>query len=176
MISPGRAPLIPMHTQGFAPFVFSGARQVGRINAVLMLGLGVSFFTFVLIGFPFVEPEKLTHMNWSFSLLALPVAFTSFGYQGIIPTLSRFMDFDVKQTRRAIIIGSFLPFVAYVVWQWLILGIVPVYGPEGLSHTLEVGGNAVRPLKHFIHNPYVYVIAQFFAFFALTTSFLMSAF
>lgn len=155
----------------FAPFVFAGARMVGRINALLMLGLGVSFLVFVLIGLPFVDIEKLTHTNWSYSLLALPVAFTSFGYQGIIPTLSRFMDFDIKRTRLAIIIGSFLPFVAYVIWQWLILGIVPVYGPEGLAETLVTGGNAVKPLKYFINSPYVYIVAQFFAFFALTTSF-----
>ena len=60
---------------------------------------------------------------------------------------------------------------AYVIWQWLILGIVPVYGEGGLVQALQQGDNAVQPLKNFIHNPNVYIVGQFFAFFALTTSF-----
>jgi tyrosine-specific transport protein len=68
-------------------------------------------------------------------------------------------------------IGSFIPLVAYVIWQWLILGIVPTYGPHGLAEALEKGHNAVKPLDHFISNPAVPAIGEFFAFFALTTSF-----
>lgn len=155
----------------FAPFVFAGAKVVGRINTALMLGLGISFFTFVLIGASFVNTDNLQHKNWSLSLLALPIAFTSFAYQGIVPTLSRFMQYDFKRTRLVILVGSFLPFMTYVIWEWLILGIVPSYGPNGLVETLERGGNAVQPLKYFIQNPNVYVVGQSFAFFALTTSF-----
>jgi tyrosine-specific transport protein len=155
----------------FAPFVYLGARAVGKVNTFLMAGLLVSYLTFVIIGLPYVDYSNLQHVDWRASLLALPVAFTSFGYQGIIPTLSRYMNYDIKKTRIAILLGSFLPFVAYIVWQWLILGIVPAYGEHGLAETLESGDNAVLPLKYFLNHSYVYRVGQFFAFFALTTSF-----
>ena len=155
----------------FSPAVFLGARVVGRVNSLLMAGLLISYLTFVVIGIPFVDLDNLKHIDWSSSLLALPVAFTSFGYQGIIPTLSRYMEFDIKRTRLAILMGSFLPLIAYIIWQWLILGIVPTFSENGLVDTLAVGGNAVHPLKYFLNHSSVYIVGQFFAFFALTTSF-----
>lgn len=156
----------------FVPLVYAGARLVGRINVALMVGLGVSFLLFVVFGWPYVNTEFLTYRNWSLSLLGLPIAFTAFAYQGIIPTLVTYFDHDIPKARKAILIGSFIPLIAYVIWQWLILGIVPTFGPGGLQETLAAGQNAVHPLKNFIQNPSIYVIGQFFAFFALVTSFL----
>ena len=155
----------------FAPFVYSGARIVGPLNTLLMVGLGGTYIAFLVMGYPYVNPENLKHSNWLLSGIALPVAFTSFAYQGIIPTLSNYMGRDFKKTRTAILVGSFLPFVAYMIWEWLILGIVPTYGPDGLAVALQQGENAIQPLKNFIQNPAVFAVGQWFAFFALTTSF-----
>lgn len=155
----------------FAPFVFSGARVVGKINAIFMFGLGACYFLFVFYGLPHIDFELLEHKNWSLSLVGLPVAFTAFAYQGTVPTLIHYLDHNPKDARAAIIFGSSIPFVAYVIWQALILGIVPVEGHGGLAEALMNEDNAVHPLRLFIDNQYVYVIGQFFAFFAMVTSF-----
>ncbi len=155
----------------FAPIIFIGTRFVSKINVVFMLGLAISFFTFLLLGFGYVRSELLLDHNWSKSLLALPIAFTSFAYQGIIPTLVNDMHYDVKRLRKAIVIGSFIPLITYIIWQWLIQGIVPTEGSGGLAEALANGNNAVQPLKNFINTPIVYIVGQFFAFFALITSF-----
>jgi len=155
----------------FSPFVFAGAKVVGKLNIFLMMGLVGSFLIFVWVGYSFVNPEYFKHKDWSLSILALPVSFTSFAYQGIIPTLVHYMDYNPRKTRYAILIGSFIPLVIYVIWQWLILGIVPTFGPGGLAEALEKGQNAVEPLNNFIRNPKIYLVGQYFAFFALVTSF-----
>lgn len=152
----------------FAPFVFAGARLVGKLNVFLMLGLAVTFCVFVWVGYPFIDPVNLAHQNWTLSVLALPVSFASFAYQGIIPTLIHYMGNDAKKARTAILMGSFIPLVVYIIWQWLILGIIPAHG---LAVALEKGQNAVEPLNQFIHSPIIYGIGQYFAFFALLTSF-----
>ena len=152
----------------FSPFVIAGSFVIDKINAVMMIGLGITFFAFVYLGVSYVKPTLLAERNWWLSLFSLPIAFTSFGYQGIIPTLHHYLGFNVSKTRMAILIGSFLPLLAYVLWQALILGIVP---QEGLKEALAEGQNAVYPFKNFIGNHYVYVVGQFFAFFALITSF-----
>lgn len=156
----------------FAPFVYAGARIVGKINFVLMIALIGSFLTFVVIGLPYVTPSLHAHQNWFLAFNAMPIAFTSFAYQGIIPTLVTYMHFNPKQIRFAIIIGTLIPFIAYVLWEWLILGIIPFHGPGGLQEALQLGHNAVTPLKEAIQKPWVYMIGQSFAFFALVTSFL----
>jgi tyrosine-specific transport protein len=71
----------------------------------------------------------------------------------------------------AILIGSFLPFIAYVIWEALILGVVPAQGPGSLGEALVEGENAVYPFKNLLDNSHVYTVGQFFAFFALVTSF-----
>lgn len=155
----------------FAPFVFCGARVVGRINALFMLGLGICYVLFVYYGTPYVDLEFLQRKDWALALVGLPIAFTAFAYQGTVPTLIHYLNHDPKDARTAIILGSSIPFVAYVIWQALILGIVPVEGPGGLAEAFLNEDNAVHPLRLFIDNKNVYVIGQFFAFFAMVTSF-----
>lgn len=155
----------------FSPFVYAGAQLVGKLNIVLMMGLAISFCIFVVIGFGYVDPELLRYRDWKLSLLGLPIAFTSFAYQGIIPTLVNYLHHDIKKIRASILIGSFIPLATYIIWQWLILGIVPTFGPHGLAEALDRGENAVYPLKFFINSPTVYIVGQYFAFFALVTSF-----
>ncbi|MCB1112048.1 MAG: tyrosine transporter [Chlamydiia bacterium] len=156
----------------FSPFVFAGARVVGRINMLLMVGLAIFYFLFVYMGVGHIDWELLQYKNWKLSFLAMPIAFVSFGYQGVVPTLVHYMEYDAQATRKAIIFGSLLPLAAYIIWEALILGIVPVNGPGGIAESLANGDNAVTPLKSFLNNPTVYLVGQFFAFFAMATSFL----
>lgn len=155
----------------FAPFVYQGAKLVGKLNYYLMGGLLISFLAFVLIGIPEVKLENLRHVDWGLSLLALPIAFIAFAYQGLIPTLVSYLDRNPKKIRASIWIGTLIPLVTYIIWQWLILGIIPFEGDGGLKMALQEGRNAVYPLKHQLHHPYIFVIGEFFAFFALVTSF-----
>lgn len=156
----------------FAPLIYGGAHVVGRLNIFLMLGLGISYLMFVYLGFSHVQSDFLLHANWSMLWTALPITFTAFAYQGTIPTLVNYMKRDVPKIRLAIIIGSFLPLITYAIWQWLILGIVPVEGPNSLNEAIQAGQNAVHPLKNILNIPSVYIVGQYFAFFALLTSFL----
>lgn len=156
----------------FSPLIFLGAKLVGKVNLVLMMGLFISYIAFIVLGAGYIQLEPLLQHKWQFAFMAFPIAFTSFAYQGTIPTLYSYMDHDLHKTKKAIIIGSFLPFIVYAIWQGLILSVVPVHAPGGLLDALNEGDNAITPLRHFINNPSVYIIGQFFAFFALVTSFL----
>jgi len=155
----------------FSPFVFVGTRLVGRLNIFLMAGLIISFFAFLILGLPFVKRELLAYHDWSKTLLALPIAFASFAYQGTVPTLVEYMGHDARRIRIAVCTGTSVTFIIYIIWQWLIQGIVPTFAPGGLAEALENGQNAVQPLRNFIDAPIVYAVGQGFAFFALVTSF-----
>jgi tyrosine-specific transport protein len=156
----------------FAPFILISTAWASHLNIWLVAGLALSYLGFVFLGVYYVKPLLLKYHDWSYSMRVLPIAFTSFAYQGIIPTLASYMHHDAKNIRKAILIGSFIPMIAYTIWQALIMGIVPLEGPNGLKDALSQGQNAVHPLKYFIENEFVYVLGQAFAFFALITSFL----
>lgn len=163
---------ILLFTALFAPIVYLGTKAVDRVNMILMVGLVVSYVGFVVLGYQHVDFSLLKRQNWGASVFALPIIFTSFSYQGIIPSLMSYMDHKAKSVRLSILIGTGSALVIYVIWEMLILGIIPLDGPMGLLRAKVEGQNAVFSLKAFVSSPWVLAIGQSFAFFALTTSFL----
>ncbi|MCB1116470.1 MAG: tyrosine transporter [Chlamydiia bacterium] len=161
-----------LFTAIFGAFVYVGTRAVDRVNFLLMIGLGVSYLVFVVLGASEVKVDLLKRASFLPAIMALPVMFTSFSYQGIVPSLTTYMERHPKMVRFAILVGTSLPFIAYIVWEYLILGIVPVSGPHGLLQAEAMGDTAVEPLKHLLNRSAIYQTGQFFSFFALTTSFL----
>ena len=156
----------------FSPVVYIGTKAVDRLNFLLMVGLIVSFIIFVVIGVGKVNLNLLKHFDWPAAILSLPVVFTSFSYQGIVPSMRNYFYGDPKSVRKVILIGSTIPFFVYVIWEYLILGIVPLEGATGLIEAKKSGLTAVGPLKTFADSRYIYAVGQAFAFCALTTSFL----
>jgi len=156
----------------FSPFVYFGAQAVDRINWLLMTGLVVSYLGFLALGMRHIDGLNLQTSNWPMSIKALPVIFTAFSYQGVIPTLATYMKRDAKRLRIAIVAGTTLAFVIYVLWELLILGIVPLEGEMGLAQAMREQISAVEPLKTHLGRGAVYAVGQSFAFFAITTSFI----
>jgi tyrosine-specific transport protein len=156
----------------FSPVIYIGTKAVDRLNFILMVGLITSFVIFLLIGFGKVNIDLLGNFHWGFAILSLPVVFTSFSYQGIVPSMRNYFHGEPKKVRKVIIIGSSIPFFVYIVWEYLILGIVPLEGPSGLLAAQEQGLSSVVPLKNLASSQMVYGVGQAFAFCALTTSFL----
>jgi tyrosine-specific transport protein len=161
-----------LYTLAFAPAVYLGTLWVDRLNLVLMVGIVFSFGLFIFSTIPEITPKLLLEGTPSKAWLALPVVFTAFGYQSLIPTLMSYLNRDVKKMRRVLIMGTSIPFFIYILWQVIVLGIVPINAEGGLMDAMEHGENAVAPLGRFLRNPGLLSIGQIFAFFALTTSFI----
>ncbi len=159
----------------FAPIVYFGTKWVDRFNIVLVAGVAITYLLFIYVAHKHVDLSLLKHSDWPKTLIAIPVLFTSFTYQVIIPTLMNYMDRNVKKVRLAIIIGSSIPLAVYLIWEFLILGIVPLAGENGLMEAAKRGHNAVIPLKYFLENPTVFSIGKYFAFFTMTASYLALA-
>ncbi len=160
------------YTTVFAPVVYVGAKMVDRLNLFLISGVALFYLGFVGVSISSVQAPLLAHTDWTRAWLALPILFTAFTYQVIIPTLVTYLDRDVRKIRLAIIFGSLIPLIVYLVWEFVILGIVPADGPYGITETARLGLNAVAPLKHFVDSNWILVFSNWFAFFALTTSFI----
>lgn len=159
----------------FSPVVYLGTRFVDRLNLVIFSGVLLSYLLFLVVSFAHVDLSKLSYINWKKAWPAIPILFTAFTYQVIIPTLVTYMKRDYKKVRQAIFLGTSIPLVVYIIWQVAILGIIPVQGPNGLAAAALKGENAVVPLKHFVGNPIVIGIGNAFAFFTMTASYIALA-
>lgn len=156
----------------FGFMVYMGTRAVDLFNRVFMLGLVASYALLVTLGSSHVNPEYLIHRDWSAAYLVVPAMIISFGFHNLIPTLKTYMQGDVKRLRLSILIGSAIPLVIYLCWEWLILGLVPVEGAGGFREALGQGDMATKALKNAIGSTLVTDLAHYFAFFAIVTSFL----
>lgn len=156
----------------FSPFVWMTTCLAARLNLLLVMGLVCSYLAFVWQGWQKVEGVRLLAADWSQWSAVLPIAFTSFAYQGIIPTLARYFEHEEKKLRLSILLGTLIPLVVYVIWEALILGIIPLHGSEGLLAAAGRGENAAYALRFFLSGSWLYLFGQAFAFFALITSFL----
>jgi tyrosine-specific transport protein len=156
----------------FGFFVFFGTVLIDWLNRFLMTGLIGAYLILILLGFFFIDPSLLAYQGWTHIAASSSVIVTSFGYHIIIPTLTAYLDHDVKLLKRAIFIGSLIPYLIYVFWQILTLGIIPVYGDLSLQTAVENGVQITFFLKKMIGNPWVGWASSFFAFFAIVTSIL----
>jgi tyrosine-specific transport protein len=156
----------------FGLFVYLGTKVVDFFNRTLMVGLIVTYVLLVVLGAPHVNSSYLFHRDWLAAPLVLPILLISFGFHNMIPSLKTYLQGDVKRLRLAVIAGSALPLIIYIVWEWLILGLVPLDGHQGLNALSSEGEMATYALKSATEASQIVDIAQYFAFFAILTSFL----
>jgi tyrosine-specific transport protein len=64
-------------------------------------------------------------------VVALPMLITTFGYHIIIPSLKYYLQEEVAPLKQAILIGGTIPLVVYVVWQLMVLLLMPIFDNSG---------------------------------------------
>lgn len=156
----------------FGLFIYLGTNTVGRINGLLVAGMIVSYFGIVALGTKEVQFANLAFIKWKSSILAIPILLTSFSFQTMMPSLTPYLKGNAYYLRWSIIVGTALPLIAYLIWDWLILGIVPLEGAHGLRAAITASTPITSSLQKAVQNRWVYYLAGFFSFFALVTSFL----
>lgn len=156
----------------FGAVVYLGSTIVGRVNTILFTAMIVAYLALVGTGIKEIKPHLLAHRNWITSIFAVPLLLTSFSFQTMLPSLTPYLNRNVKALRWAIVGGTTIAFIVYLIWQWMVLGIVPVSGPNSLIHALEAGEPITQFLREHVKSEVVSTLAEFFAFFALVTSFL----
>lgn len=154
----------------FGTFIYFGTEVVDFLNRFLMIGLAVAYIILVGMGLFHVNLSFLTHHDWPMLISASSVVVTSFGYHTLIPTLSTYLEHDYRLMRKAIFFGSLIPFLVYIFWQFLSLGVVPIEGETSITAAAEKGMQITFFLKQIIQSPLVGIAARTFAFFAIVTT------
>lgn len=153
----------------FGSIILAGARWISRTNFCLSLGMFASYAALLFWGRGEVTGENLSFMSFSPILSAVPILFGAFGFHNVVPSLTNYLQQDKKALRLSIILGTFLAFVFYTAWQWLVLGSV---SSEALERVCREGLPVTYALQRGTGIVSVHTVGQIFAFLALTTSFL----
>lgn len=159
----------------FGWIIYLGTRSVDLFNRGLMFGKVGFFILLVLIGVQYIKPGFLLRADPIYAPAALPLLVIAFGFHNMIPSLTAYLKGDLKRVRITIIGGSLMVLAIYLIWEILVLGVVPIGGTNGLIASLKNDMEASQAIAAIVHSPWVRVFSQGLAFFALLTSFLAQA-
>lgn len=158
----------------FGFIVVFETKAVDAINRICMTGLILSFIFLLLFVTPHVQASHFKGGKPEYLWVAVPVVALSFTSHIIVPSLRSYLHGDVKKLKKALFYGSLIPLIFYLVWEFLIIGMLPLTGPNGLE---SIGGapHPVAGLTDALNNilgvPWIAVVVGLFSFFALVTSF-----
>lgn len=164
----------------FAVIVYMGTAYVDWANRIMMIALFVAYGILIFAIVPKVSMDMLGGGEPKYLWSVGPLLVTSFGFHLTIPSLKNYLQGDVKHLRLAILLGGFIPLVVYLLWELLILGVVPLHGEQSLTGILRAehhsGKDAVIELtwvlSHMLHNPQITFVSRFFGLCIILTSFI----
>lgn len=83
----------------------------------------------------------LQQQDWTQEWGALPVVFLALVYHDLVPVLCKFLGWNKKKIRTALVCGSLVPLSLFVAWDAVALALVP-----GAVNVIEAGG-AIDPIR-----------------------------
>ncbi len=158
----------------FGFIVVFETKAVDAINRICMIGLALSFLFLLIFVTPHVEASNYSGGKPKYLWAAVPVVVLSFTSHIIVPSLRSYLGGDVAKLKKALLYGSLISLVFYLVWEFLIIGMLPLSGKYGLE---TIGGSPhpvaglTDALSAILGVPWVAVVVGLFSFFALVTSF-----
>ncbi len=166
----------------FGSFIFWGAHSVDMVNRVLMSMKGIIFIFTMSLVTPYVNFSQLVSPSGGelYLLAAVPILITSFGFHVVVPSLVSYNQNNVSAINKAIVIGSFIPLVIYLLWLAGVLGIVPLVGDMSFTQVLQDAiaekkddvGTLLLTMSYIVQNSWLSAGMNFFGHIAITTSFL----
>lgn len=157
----------------FGFVVALGVKSIDRTNIIITAAMAAAFVGLLGIGSGSVETARWSFYNWPGAVVAIPVLFSAFGYHNVIPSLCTYLGQDRRVLTFSILLGTLIPLMMYLLWQWLIIGSIP---QEIILEAKALGKPATTALQAVSGSPWIYTIGQYFAFFAIVTSMLGVAF
>lgn len=156
----------------FGVLAYQGTRTVDHWNRFFMFGKIFTYLGMIVLGMQYINPKLLLRSEPTLAFFSLPVLVIAFGYHNMIPTLMNYMNNDAKRVRQTILGGSFFALVIYLVWEIVVLGIVPAEGDWGIINSIKQGRQASDAVAGILGISWVSNFAEALAFFALLSSFL----
>lgn len=133
-------------TCGYAAFLslllMISVEKILQVNRLLLLLLFVTFFLLlsglvskVDVGhMPLIAPTIDRLHSWTH---AIPILFTSYGFQVIFHTLTNFCNQDTALLKRAVFWGSLIPAFVYITWTVGTLSVLYYHRPEAYDQLIQ---------------------------------------
>ncbi|CAE7230269.1 tyrP [Symbiodinium sp. CCMP2592] len=130
----------------FGGFIFltKGTDALDQGNNAFAVVVAVSFFALVALAIPAGDAARLLAVaDWGKATDTVPTLLLSLVYHNVVPTVCAQLEGDRGKITTAIVVGSLVPFLMFVVWNAAVLAALPI-GSAG--DPLEVLRSTGSPL------------------------------
>ncbi|GMG99966.1 hypothetical protein Nepgr_001806 [Nepenthes gracilis] len=144
---------------------FGSQRFIGAVNGVLVSGIIISFTALVVVAGGDLHWDALLKANFEAAPQSIPIIALSFVYQNVVPVLCTNLEGNPSKVRTAIVLGTAIPLLLFLVWNAVILGTIT---------NLEAGTEKIiDPLQQLrSSNGVVGPIIEAFSLVAIATSYI----
>ncbi|KAL8527327.1 hypothetical protein ACS0TY_005264 [Phlomoides rotata] len=144
---------------------FGSQRIIGAVNGALLIGIIASFTALVVVASGDLHWDALLKANLEAAPRSIPIIALSFVYQNVVPVLCTNLEGNLSKVRAAVVLGTAIPLVLFLIWNAVILGTITT--PEMGSGTL---GDPLQQLRSL--NGVVGPIVDVFSVLAIATSYI----
>jgi tyrosine-specific transport protein len=142
---------------------------MSTVNNLLVLGALATFAGIVSLGIPTADPSILeiptSFPDWPCVEAVIPIFLLTLVFHNVIPTVTKNMKYDRKAVFSCITVGSFIPFLLFLVYDFTILGNVSGRGFQTVIDPIAVLQEAGGPNGELLPD-----LVAGFCFLAITTS------
>ena len=165
---------IGIFTVFFGSFVIISTKVVDGFNRLLFFVMLVALVVVMFVMFPKASVQNLMAMPLDNALIisAAPIFFTSYGFHGSIPSLVKYMEGDVRGLRIAIVAGSAITLVGYILWQLSTHGVLSQGEFTQILKENPTLYGLIEASRHITGSEIIASAVQLFSALALVTSFL----
>lgn len=146
---------------------------IGRFNSLLLILVIVAFAGLLTLTIPQVQPNQLLTQHWEVASTAIPVMFTAFVYQNVVPIVITQQNNNKVKAQQSIVLGALIPLILFLLWNGVILGSIDF---TTIQQTSDLAANPVIDPIEILRlgkaHPQLSLAVSIFSEFAVATSFI----
>lgn len=159
----------------FGWVVYRGIDSIDLVNRGLMSTKIIIFIVLTSLVVSRIDLASVFVGDYRVHIATLMVMLTSFGFATIIPSLRAYLDSDRRVLIKTVLVGSLLPLILYLIWIFVIQGILPRAGAHGLVQMAlsdNTNSDLIREISVVVNSKVISHLANFFISICAMTSFL----
>lgn len=159
----------------FGGIAFFKMEWVDYFNRLLIYGLFITFVMLIYTSTPNIQLSNFSGGSPALAIYAIPIIVTSFTSHLILPSMRTYLDNNLTQLKKAIFLGCGVPLAFYIIWECIILGLLPFSGEYSLTSILNSNQDELKLMIEYLNHHYEVhhfsELVSLFSFFAISTSF-----
>lgn len=158
----------------FGLVAFQGVNLLDKMNQILLFAMLLSYVGLIGTIGPYTKISYLSGGKPIYLISSIPITIAAFASHFVVPSLRKNFSTNLESLKKMIWLGSIIPLVIYLIYEYLIVVLLPFEGANGLF-AIAKSGSPLAALQKTLSadgSKAILLLMNIFANCAILTSFL----